>query len=120
MHTNFEAVPTWLDTVEEGDLPLAPTETTDVNDDGRSLEAIQLIDNSGVTWIRHFCRSCRKTTLWAVLGEPTPMCRECREHMHRPEPLGSQRFDRLPSDYSRQDAQYHGEHPYGEGLTPCD
>ncbi len=81
----------------------------------RPHAAVQLIDNSGVTWIRHFCRSCRKTPLWAVLGEPTPMCRECAEHLLHSEPLGYRRFDRLPTDWVQQEFQYHGERPFAEG-----
>ncbi len=114
MHKHLDIVAFWLEPSEASDLPEAPAEATDPLDQGRSHEVIQLVDHSGVTWMRHFCRSCRKAPLWAVLGEPTPMCRECREHMFRPEPLGYHRFDRLPSDFMRQESQYHGELPYAE------
>lgn len=81
----------------------------------RSRDLIQLIDPSGVTWLRHLCRSCRKTPLWAVLGEPTPMCRECGEHLLRSEPLGCERIDRLANELLRHELQYHGDNPYAEG-----
>lgn len=76
---------------------------------------VRIVDGSGVTWIRHFCRSCRKTPLWDVLGEPTPLCRECREHLLKAEPLGGRRIDRLANDLLRHESQYHGERVYLEG-----
>ncbi len=79
-----------------------------------SRDLVQLIDPSGVTWLRHFCRSCRKTPLWAVLGEPTPMCRECIIHSLRSEPLGYERKDRVPTELQRHERQYHGDSPYSE------
>jgi hypothetical protein len=75
----------------------------------------RLVDLTGVTWVRHFCRSCHKTPLWAVLGEPTPMCRDCQEWMFRPEPLGNRRVDRMESETRRHEQLYHGDRPQGDG-----
>lgn len=74
--------------------------------------SVTLIDKDGATWVRHLCRSCRNVVLWAVLGEPVPMCEGCRREHCRLDPMGTNRVDRMAPDVFRQESQYHGDRWY--------
>lgn len=75
---------------------------------------IKLQGPEGEQWVRHFCRSCRKVPLWAVLGEPVPMCEACRREQCRLDPMGPKRVDLLDTEVSSHETQYHGERWYLE------
>lgn len=68
---------------------------------------ITLLDDEGITWVRHACRCCHRV-LWAVLGEPCGLCAGC--DIRPIEPLGLRRLENEGVLKSRVHVrQYHGE-----------